>query len=83
MNTNEVDILLADDSQDDIDLTLHALRCLLYTSGVEGKNREHRRTGAHDLRDYQQSFRKQSWSECAGIEGHAERQASACATHAD
>jgi two-component system response regulator len=26
MNTNEVDILLADDSQDDIDLTLHALR---------------------------------------------------------
>jgi two-component system response regulator len=26
MNLNEVDILLADDSQDDIDLTLHALR---------------------------------------------------------
>ena len=26
MTTNEVDILLADDSQDDIDLTLHALR---------------------------------------------------------
>src|SRR5580658_1918143 len=26
MNSNEVDILLADDSQDDIDLTLHALR---------------------------------------------------------
>ena len=26
MNANEVDILLADDSQDDIDLTLHALR---------------------------------------------------------
>jgi two-component system response regulator len=26
MNTNEVEILLADDSQDDIDLTLHALR---------------------------------------------------------
>jgi two-component system, response regulator len=26
MSTNEVDILLADDSQDDIDLTLHALR---------------------------------------------------------
>jgi two-component system response regulator len=26
MNTDEVDILLADDSQDDIDLTLHALR---------------------------------------------------------
>jgi two-component system response regulator len=26
MNTNEVDILLVDDSQDDIDLTLHALR---------------------------------------------------------
>jgi two-component system response regulator len=26
MNPNEVDILLADDSQDDIDLTLHALR---------------------------------------------------------
>jgi CheY-like chemotaxis protein len=26
MNTNEVDILLVDDSQDDVDLTLHALR---------------------------------------------------------
>jgi two-component system, response regulator len=26
MNSDEVDILLADDSQDDIDLTLHALR---------------------------------------------------------
>ncbi|MGA8271915.1 MAG: response regulator [Candidatus Sulfotelmatobacter sp.] len=26
MNSNEVDILLADDSQDDVDLTLHALR---------------------------------------------------------
>ena len=26
MNTNEVDILLVDDSRDDIDLTLHALR---------------------------------------------------------
>jgi two-component system, response regulator len=26
MNTDEVDILLVDDSQDDIDLTLHALR---------------------------------------------------------
>jgi two-component system, response regulator len=26
MNTDEVDILLADDSQDDVDLTLHALR---------------------------------------------------------
>jgi two-component system, response regulator len=26
MNANEVDILLVDDSQDDIDLTLHALR---------------------------------------------------------
>jgi two-component system, response regulator len=26
MNSNEVDILLVDDSQDDIDLTLHALR---------------------------------------------------------
>jgi two-component system response regulator len=26
MNANEVDILLADDSKDDIDLTLHALR---------------------------------------------------------
>jgi two-component system, response regulator len=26
VNTNEVDILLVDDSQDDVDLTLHALR---------------------------------------------------------
>jgi two-component system, response regulator len=26
MNSNEVDILLVDDSQDDVDLTLHALR---------------------------------------------------------
>ena len=26
MNPNEVDILLVDDSQDDMDLTLHALR---------------------------------------------------------
>ncbi|HWW15395.1 MAG TPA: response regulator [Candidatus Dormibacteraeota bacterium] len=26
MNTNEVDILLVDDSKDDVDLTLHALR---------------------------------------------------------
>ncbi|MGA8200908.1 MAG: response regulator, partial [Candidatus Sulfotelmatobacter sp.] len=26
MNPNEVDILLVDDSQDDVDLTLHALR---------------------------------------------------------
>jgi two-component system response regulator len=26
MNTNEVDILLVDDSQEDVDLTLHALR---------------------------------------------------------
>src|SRR5712691_10410605 len=26
MNSNEVDILLVDDSQDDIDLTLHSLR---------------------------------------------------------
>jgi CheY-like chemotaxis protein len=26
MNSNEIDILLVDDSQDDIDLTLHALR---------------------------------------------------------
>jgi two-component system response regulator len=26
MNTNEIDILLVDDSQDDVDLTLHALR---------------------------------------------------------
>jgi two-component system, response regulator len=26
MNTNEVEILLVDDSQDDVDLTLHALR---------------------------------------------------------
>jgi two-component system response regulator len=26
MNTNEVDILLVDDSQDDVELTLHALR---------------------------------------------------------
>ena len=34
MNSNEVDILLVDDSQDDMDLTLHALRAENLANGV-------------------------------------------------
>lgn len=34
MNSNEVDILLVDDSQDDVDLTLHALRSEKLDSSV-------------------------------------------------
>lgn len=34
MNPNEVDILLVDDSQDDVDLTLHALRAENLASSV-------------------------------------------------
>ena len=34
MNANEIDILLVDDSQDDVDLTLHALRGENLANGV-------------------------------------------------
>src|SRR5258708_340889 len=34
MNSNEVDILLVDDSQEDVDLTLHALRSENLANGV-------------------------------------------------